>query len=80
MVMVTVPIRTRTELDAMPRTEYSKDEYNEIDANSDFDRYSTAKRKLADELKVNEYTKGTHAGRQAAEAQSIDYQVRKKLK
>lgn len=59
----------------MPRTEY-----NEIDANSQYEDYAVAKRKLIDEMKVDEYTKGAHSGRQAAEAQSIGYQVRKKLK
>lgn len=59
----------------MPRTAY-----NEIDANSQYEDYAVAKRKLTDELKVNEYTMGTHAGKQAAEAQSIGYQVRKKIK
>ncbi len=58
----------------MPRTEY-----NEIDANSQFEDYSVAKKKLKDALELDEYTNGTVTNKAGAEAQSIDYQVRKQL-
>lgn len=57
----------------MPRTEY-----NDIDANSAFEDYSVAKKQLADNMTVDAYTQGTMSGKSAAEATSIDLQVRKK--
>lgn len=57
----------------MPRTEY-----NEIDANSQFEDYSVAKKQLAGMLKADQYTKGLVSTAAASLAQSIDEQVRKK--
>lgn len=57
----------------MPRTEY-----NEIDANSQFEDYSVAKRNLSNMLKVDRYTKGLVSTAAASVAQSIDEQVRRK--
>lgn len=57
----------------MPRTEY-----NEIDANSQFEDYSVAKKQLSNMLKADKYTKGLVSTAAASVAQSIDEQVRRK--
>lgn len=57
----------------MPRTEY-----NEIDANSQYEEYSVAKRKLTQDLKDDAYTGGMVSTKAASEAISIDETVRKK--
>lgn len=62
----------------MPRTEYSPDEYNPIDANSQFEEYSVAKRQLANKLKLDNYTKGLISTASGSVAQSIADEVRKK--
>lgn len=62
----------------MPRTEYREDEYNPIDANAQFEDYSTAKKQLAGMLKVDRYTKGLVSTAAASVAQSVDEQVRRK--
>ena len=57
----------------MPRTEY-----NEIDANSQFEDYSVAKKQLANMLKADQYTKGLVSTASASVARSVDEQVRRK--
>lgn len=60
----------------MPRTEYNQDEYNPVDANSQFEDYSVAKRQLSGMIKVDNYTGGVLSTAAGSVSQSIDEQVR----
>lgn len=64
----------------MPRTKYANENsgYNEIDANSKFEEYSVARRKLVDDMVVDAYTGGLKSTRAASEAITIDEKVRRK--
>lgn len=62
----------------MPRIEYEKDEYNPIDANSQFEEYSVAKKQLERNLKTDNRTRGLISTASGSIAQSVVEQVRKK--
>lgn len=58
----------------MPRTPYEDDQINTL-----FTAYDTAKKKLAGDMTVDNYTNGLMSTQAASQAQSVDYQVRKQI-
>ena len=58
----------------MPRLEY-----NEVDANSQFEEYSVAKKKLADDLTFEKEFPGYLTTAVASKVKDVENRVRKKL-
>ena len=56
----------------------ARTEYNDPKAETQYDEFSVAKKKLSNDMVLDNYTNGTMSTKAGSEAMSIDEQVRKK--